>query len=102
MHLGATMASAGLAEMGTDLSRPQDAPIIEHPLVGSDEDVRTLIAGARVMRGIFNSPPLRDQVRKEYLPGEAIEECTQASHHRRFDHAEPALVQHQRTDDHDC
>lgn len=51
---------------------PQDAPIIEHPLVGSDEDVRTLIAGARVMRGIFNSTQLRGQVLKEYLPGEAI------------------------------
>lgn len=53
-------------------SNPQDAPIIEHPLVGSKEDVRTLIDGARVMRGIFNSEVLRDQVRKEYLPGEAV------------------------------
>jgi choline dehydrogenase len=46
--------------------------MIEHPLVGSDEDVRTLIAGARVMRGIVNSSQLRDQVLKEYLPGAAI------------------------------
>lgn len=54
-------------------SHPQDAPIIEHPLVGSDEDVGTLIAGARVMRGIFHSSKLREQVLKEYLPGEAID-----------------------------
>ncbi len=51
---------------------PQDAPIIDHPLVGSDADVRALIDGARVMRNIFSSPALRDRVRKEYLPGEAV------------------------------
>lgn len=51
---------------------PQDAPVIEHSLVGTDEDIRTLIAGARVMRRIFQSPILQPKVRKEYLPGEAI------------------------------
>jgi choline dehydrogenase len=53
-------------------SNPQDAPIIEHPLLGSDADVRTLVDGARVMRGIFSSPQLREHVKKEYLPGEAV------------------------------
>jgi choline dehydrogenase len=51
---------------------PQDAPIIDHSLVGSDADVRTLIDGARVMRNIFGSPALRARVQKEYLPGEAV------------------------------
>jgi choline dehydrogenase len=51
---------------------PQDAPLIEHSLVGAAADVRTLIDGARVMRNIFSSPALRDRVRKEYLPGEAV------------------------------
>ena len=53
-------------------SNPRDAPIIDHPLVGSAEDIRTLIDGARVMRGIFHSPQLREHVQKEYLPGEAV------------------------------
>ncbi|HEY0941318.1 MAG TPA: GMC family oxidoreductase N-terminal domain-containing protein [Steroidobacter sp.] len=53
-------------------SNPQDAPIIDHPLLASEADVRTLIDGARVMRGIFHSPLLREHVRKEYLPGEAV------------------------------
>ena len=39
---------------------PQDAPVIDHPLVGSDADIRTLIDGARVMRRIFQSPQLRE------------------------------------------
>ncbi|HEY0683831.1 MAG TPA: GMC family oxidoreductase N-terminal domain-containing protein [Steroidobacter sp.] len=51
---------------------PQDAPIIDHPLLGANADVRTLIDGARVMRAIFRSPQLRDYVQKEYLPGEAV------------------------------
>lgn len=51
---------------------PQDAPIIDHPLVGVDADIRTLIDGARVMRDIFSSPALRDHVLKEYLPGAAV------------------------------
>lgn len=53
-------------------AHPQDAPIIEHPLVGAAEDLRTLTAGARLMRGIFQSPILRPKVSKEYLPGDAI------------------------------
>ncbi len=53
-------------------AHPQDAPIIEHSLVGAAEDVRTLTAGARVMRRIFQSPVLQPKVRKEYLPGDAI------------------------------
>ena len=53
-------------------SHPQDAPIIEHPLVGAAEDVRTLTAGARLMRRIFQSPILHPKVRGEYLPGDAI------------------------------
>lgn len=51
----------------------QDAPIIEHPLLGAPEDIRTLIAGGRLMRNVFQSPILRDKVRVEYLPGAAIE-----------------------------
>jgi choline dehydrogenase len=50
---------------------PQDAPIIELPLLGAEEDVRTLIDGARLMRGIFSSPILREKVQREYLPGYA-------------------------------
>jgi choline dehydrogenase len=53
-------------------ANPQDAPVIDHALVGVDADVRTLIDGARVMRGIFQSPQLRGHVLKEYLPGEAV------------------------------
>lgn len=53
-------------------SHPQDAPMIEHALVGAAEDVRTLIDGARRMRRIFQSPILHPKVRKEYLPGDAI------------------------------
>lgn len=53
-------------------SNPQDAPVIDHPLLGANADVRTLIDGARVMRRIFQSPPLREHVQKEYLPGEAV------------------------------
>ncbi len=53
-------------------ANPQDAPVIDHALVGVDADVRALIDGARVMRGIFQSPQLREHVLKEYLPGEAV------------------------------
>lgn len=53
-------------------SNPQDAPVIDHPLVGAEADVRTLIDGARIMRRIFQSPQLREHVQKEYLPGEAV------------------------------
>jgi choline dehydrogenase len=52
--------------------QPQDAPIIEHALVGAAEDVRTLTDGARLMRRIFKSSILHPKVRKEYLPGDAI------------------------------
>jgi choline dehydrogenase len=52
---------------------PQDAPIIEHALVGAAEDVRTLTDGARLMRRIFGSAILHPKVRKEYLPGDAID-----------------------------
>lgn len=51
---------------------PQDAPLIEHSLVGIEADVRTLIDGARLMRNIFSSLALRGHVQKEYLPGEAV------------------------------
>jgi choline dehydrogenase len=51
---------------------PQDAPLIEHPLLGADADVRKLVDGARLMRGIFKSVQLREHVQKEYLPGEAV------------------------------
>lgn len=54
-------------------AHPQDAPIIEHLLVGAAQDVRTLTDGARVMRRIFQSPILRAKVSKEYLPGAAID-----------------------------
>jgi choline dehydrogenase len=50
---------------------PQDAPIIELPLLGAEEVVRTLVDGARLMRGIFSSPILREKVQREYLPGYA-------------------------------
>lgn len=53
-------------------ANPQDAPIIEHPLLGADADVRALIDGARLMRAIFNSPALREHVGQEYLPGAAV------------------------------
>lgn len=52
-------------------ANPQDAPIIELSLV-TDADVRTLTAGARMMRQIFESPALREHVKKEYLPGETV------------------------------
>lgn len=51
---------------------PEDAPVIEHSLLGAEADVRTLIDGARLMRRIFGSPALRDLVQKEYLPGDAV------------------------------
>jgi choline dehydrogenase len=51
---------------------PQDAPIIEHALVGAAEDVRTLRDGARLMRRIFQSPILNPKVRNEYLPGDSV------------------------------
>lgn len=51
---------------------PQDAPVIDHPLVGHDADVRTLVDGARLMRRIFESPQLREHVRGEYLPGDGV------------------------------
>jgi choline dehydrogenase len=54
-------------------AHPQDAPIIEHALVGAAEDIRTLTAGARLMRGIFQSPILRPKVNNEYLPGDAVD-----------------------------
>lgn len=79
------LAEANRVSLAVNVSRPQsrgvvrlrssnsqDAPIIDHPLLASDADVRTLIDGARVMRGIFHSPLLRAHVLKEYLPGEAV------------------------------
>ena len=79
------LAAANRVSLAVNVSRPasrgsiklrsaqsQDAPIIEHSLVGADADIRTLIDGARVMRGIFRSPALQGRVLKEYLPGEAV------------------------------
>jgi choline dehydrogenase len=54
-------------------ANPQDAPIIKHQLVGDEADVRTLIDGARVMRGIFWPSALREHIRRKYLPGEIVD-----------------------------
>lgn len=48
-------------------------PSIEPRLLESDEDVSALVAGARLVRRIFATPPLDAAVIAEAVPGEAVQ-----------------------------
>lgn len=53
-------------------SDPQQPPLIEHHLLGHDEDVADLIAGLGITRNIFTQPALQPLVVDEEVPGHAV------------------------------
>ena len=63
---------------------PGAPPVIEHQLLGSDEDVATLIRGIRIVREIFAATPMANVTQGERLPGpdvqsdDALEEAIRA------------------------
>ena len=63
---------------------PGAPPVIEHQLLGSDEDVATLIRGIRIVREIFAAEPMANVTQGERLPGpdvqgdEALEQAIRA------------------------
>lgn len=59
--------------IGLRSSKPEDPPVIRHQLVGSDYEMKQLIAGARRSREIFSQPALRPFLTREFAPGEAVE-----------------------------
>jgi choline dehydrogenase len=46
----------------------QDKPIIDHQLLGAEEDVRRLIAGAKFAEQLFATEPLKNHVVDNYFP----------------------------------
>lgn len=59
--------------IGLRSSKPEDPPVIRHQLVGSDYEMRQLIAGARTVREIFSQPALRPFLTREFAPGEEVD-----------------------------
>jgi choline dehydrogenase len=52
-------------------ANPADAPLIECRLLNDPEDVETLVLGARVVREITNTSPMRELIDEEVIPGRA-------------------------------
>ncbi len=63
--------SCGQIELRSD--NPADPPVIRHTLLGSDDDVRELVAGCRAVREVLATAPFASFVVSEALPGSAIE-----------------------------
>lgn len=83
---GATLVTRPAAGMAVNVCRPhsrgrvslrspnpEDAPRIEHRLLGDDRDVETLIRAGRIARNIFAQEPVRSVTLDERLPGKAVQ-----------------------------
>ncbi|MBM3517211.1 MAG: hypothetical protein FJX56_04865 [Alphaproteobacteria bacterium] len=63
---------AGRGRIRLKSAAPDMAPRIEPRLLASEDDVAALVAGARLVRRIFATPPLAAAVLAEALPGPAV------------------------------
>ncbi len=59
--------------IGLRSASPEDPPVIRHQLVGSDYEMKQLIAGARKVREIFSQQALRPFLTQEFAPGQEID-----------------------------
>lgn len=51
---------------------PADNPLIEYRLLGSEDDVRRLVNGVKIVRKLFATEPLQSVTRAERLPGSNV------------------------------
>jgi choline dehydrogenase len=51
---------------------PADPPVIRHQVLGEQADVEGLVRGMRMLREIFDAPPMRAYVEEEAAPGAAV------------------------------
>ena len=58
-------------------ANPVDPPIIRHTMYGDPQDLLDLMAGARLVRDIFEAPPMTDYVVAEAVPGVAVKTDTE-------------------------
>jgi choline dehydrogenase len=59
--------------IGLRSGNPEDPPVIRHQLVGSDHEMKQLIAGARKVREIFSQQALQPFLTREFAPGREVE-----------------------------
>ncbi|HEX6318970.1 MAG TPA: GMC family oxidoreductase N-terminal domain-containing protein, partial [Burkholderiales bacterium] len=52
---------------------PLAAPSIRYNYLATENDRRVMVDGLKVVRRIVNSPPMRDYVAGEFMPGEAVQ-----------------------------
>jgi choline dehydrogenase len=52
---------------------PSAPPAIRYNYLATENDRRVMIEGLKLVRRIVNTPPMRDYVRDEYLPGVAVQ-----------------------------
>jgi choline dehydrogenase len=52
---------------------PSERPIIQHELLGGDDEIKQLIEGCRIVRKIFRSKPFSEYDEGERLPGKQVE-----------------------------
>jgi len=53
-------------------ANPDDAPVIDHRMLGDAADVATLMAAVRKVREIFGTEAMKKYVANEMLPGDAV------------------------------
>ena len=66
---------------------PNDAPLIHSRLLDDPEDVATLVRGYQLVRGIMQTPPIKELLVEEVRPGKAIDTEMELDAYVR-DHAE--------------
>jgi choline dehydrogenase len=49
-----------------------DPPVISHQMFEHPDDLHDLVAGARMLRGVLETAPLRDHVVRELMPGAGV------------------------------
>ncbi len=52
---------------------PAAAPAIRYNYLATENDRRVMVDGLKILRRIVNSPPMRDYVAGEYLPGSGVQ-----------------------------
>ena len=63
--------SRGSVQIGSP--DPAAPPAIRYNYLATENDRRVMVDGLKVARRIVNSPPMRDYVAGEYLPGDAVQ-----------------------------
>jgi choline dehydrogenase len=54
-------------------ARPEDAPAIRYNYLATENDRRVMVEGLKIARRIVTTPPLKDFVVREVLPGPAVQ-----------------------------